>query len=195
MFDSAYHFRSFPSASSSTHSWPQRTRLAHISSFPVLGFFLCYYQRVVVPPCAPYQLQPNSCIYQDSAQAQPRQHICGCGKKKSIKVPLVLAKVDSHPWKVLITAIPSSCMGSPSKEAAGPSFSGTKSSVTAWFSVVVPGLTHPIVEVRHDARRASLRRVLECLSEPPCETIQCLGTGCSAARVLPLLEASTPQSR
>ena len=133
LFDSAYHFWSFPSASSSTHSWPQRTRLAHTSSFPVLGFFLCHYQRVVVPPYAPYQLQSNSCSYQDSAQAQPRQHICGCGKKSRSRF-LGLAKVGSPSWKVLITAIPSSCMGSLSKEAADPSFSGTNSSVTAWFS-------------------------------------------------------------
>ena len=50
--------------------------------------------------------------------------------------------------------------------------------------VVVPGDTHPVVEVRHDARRASLWCVLKRLSEPPCETLQSLGIGRSAARVL-----------
>ena len=51
-----------------------------------------------------------------------------------VKVPLVLAKVASPPWKVLITAIPSSCEMSWHSEAAGPSFSCERSHVTAWFS-------------------------------------------------------------
>ena len=78
LFDSAYHFRSFPSA---------RPERIHVLSGPgwlifrslLFWAFLSCYQRVVVPPYAPYQLHSNSCSYQDSAQAQPRQRICGCG--------------------------------------------------------------------------------------------------------------------
>ena len=47
-----------------------------------------------------------------------------------VRVPLLLAKVASHPWNVLITAIPFLLQDVPAK----PSLSGKRSPVTAWFS-------------------------------------------------------------
>ena len=42
---------------------------------------------------------------------------------------------------------------------------------------------HLVFEVRHDVGRAFLRRVLERLSEPSCDTVWRLSADCSGARV------------
>ena len=70
---------------------------------------------------------------------------------------------------------------------ANPFLSGGKS---RWFSLSFLVDDHPTVEVRHNVQRASLRRVLERLSQPSCETVQ------SPRRLLGFfsLEASTSRS-
>ena len=50
-----------------------------------------------------------------------------------VKVLLVLAKVATPPWNVLITAIPSSCKMSLNSEAASPTLSRKRSPVTPGF--------------------------------------------------------------
>ena len=95
-------------------------------------------------------------------------------------VPLMLTKVASAPWKVLITAIPSSCRISLNREAASTSLSGRRSFVTACFCHHSWG-HHPILDVRHDVERAPSRRVLECLSEANRQVVKRLSEARSTA--------------
>ena len=85
-----------------------------------------------------------------------------------------------------ITAIPFSCNMSLNVGAAGPSLSGNRSPVTAWSSLSVLGSTHPVTEVRHDARRASFERVLKRLPEPFRKTVERLSVACSTPHFLRL---------
>ena len=93
-----------------------------------------------------------ACSLSAAAVFQLRQHFCGCG---SVVNPCLWSwRRWSPPWKVLMTAILSSCKVSLKIEAAKPSVSGRCSLVTAWFCACVSGDDHPIEEVRHDAGRA-----------------------------------------
>ena len=100
-----------------------------------------------------------------------------------VTVPLMLTKVASAPWKVLIKAIPSSCRISLNREAASTSLSGRRSLVTACFCHHSWG-RHPILDVRHDVGRAPSGRVLECLSEANRQVVKRLNGARSTACIM-----------
>ena len=138
-----------------------------------------------MPSRAPSQLQPYSGSYQDSTQVPPRQHFraknnvadASQGSCCAGEGGLSYLKCVDHCHLFFLHVVPE-------EEAGKPSLSGWRSRATARFSAAFLGDAHPIVEVRHDVGRASLRGVLKRLPEPSCETVQRLGVGCPAAGVL-----------
>ena len=118
LFDSACHFWSLPSARPARFMASTDQVGSSFASSCSLRFLKdCYYRAGAVLPCTPCQLQSDTSSNQDSTQVQPRLHAGAAMQSIRVRVPLVLAKVASLPWKVLITAIPSSFKMSLDNEA------------------------------------------------------------------------------
>ena len=113
---------------------------------------------------APSELQSDYLSDQGPTQVQSRQRVCGrCNVVDPGQDPPFLLCVDHCQ-----TLLPQ------------------KSGHSLILLVVASGDAHPVVEVCHNVRCASSWRVLQRFPEPLCETVQCLCTGRSAARVLRL---------
>ena len=122
LFDSAYHFRSFPSAR------PERIHVLSGPGWLIFRSFLFWALfSLVTREWSCLRMLLISCtripVLTKTRHRLSRASVSAGAAIWSIRVrvPLVLAKVGSPPWKVLITAIPSSCKVSLNKEAAGPS--------------------------------------------------------------------------
>ena len=109
--------------SSSTRLWLPRTMLPDL----LFVFFssglleYCNHRGNVMLLCASDGPQPYPSSDKDSTRSQSAEAAL---QSVRVKIPLVLANVAFPPWKVFITAIPSSCTMSLNKAAAWPSLSG-----------------------------------------------------------------------